>query len=244
MLKYIDQKSDTYMCKHDQSFPETTVIGLTKPHATIMYIVLAILGGIIGFFMPQIGDWISNIPIVPLGDLIETISSYNKFWFRIVSTPLGLGVGIIVAYWFTQELLTIEISNQKVYLNKGNYQPTFAVQDIKYVFSDGKQLVILGKSGMEMTRVEHDEKIKNLAKVFQKHDFPWVDEDPYKEQFRRWVENTPDIPSAVNALMKAREKALQKEDEEDVEDLRNEILKLGFIVRDENTRQYWRRVKK
>ncbi|MEK3889116.1 hypothetical protein MHB53_17290 [Bacillus sp. FSL K6-3431] len=43
--------------------------------------------------------------------------------------------------------------------------------------------------------------------------------------------------------MKAREIALQKKEVDDTKDLLHEIDKLGFVVRDEETRQYWRVVK-
>ena len=52
--------------------------------------------------------------------------------------------------------------------------------------------------------------------------------------------DTPDLPAAVNALLRARERALEDGDHADAADLRREITKLGHVVRTEHHRQYWR----
>jgi hypothetical protein len=54
------------------------------------------------------------------------------------------------------------------------------------------------------------------------------------------VPDTPDLPGAVHALLKAREAALKKRAGRDVAELRDEVQKLGFVVRETATRQYWR----
>lgn len=40
--------------------------------------------------------------------------------------------------------------------------------------------------------------------------------------------------------MKARQKALKEEETDDIEDFRLELAKIGIVVREEGTRQYWR----
>lgn len=46
---------------------------------------------------------------------------------------------------------------------------------------------------------------------------------------------------AAHALLKARHKALQDEEKDDIEEFRLELAQLGIVVRDEGTRQYWRK---
>jgi len=81
------------------------------------------------------------------------------------------------------------------------------------------------------------------AAAFRKHGYPWSDDgDPHRDQYRRWVPDMPDLPASANALLKARELALQKKDKTDAEDLRKELARLGYVVREEGTRQYWRKI--
>jgi cysteinyl-tRNA synthetase len=52
----------------------------------------------------------------------------------------------------------------------------------------------------------------------------------------------PELSPSAHALLKAREKALQDKNEKDIAELRDELAKLGYIVRDEGKRQFWRPV--
>jgi hypothetical protein len=60
-------------------------------------------------------------------------------------------------------------------------------------------------------------------------------------EYRRWVPDTPDLPIGADALLKARQRALDSDQGGDVAELRDELARLGVVVRDEAKRQYWRR---
>jgi hypothetical protein len=51
----------------------------------------------------------------------------------------------------------------------------------------------------------------------------------------------PGLPEGANALLNARTRALAKKQKDDEAELRREVGTLGVVVRDEGTRQYWRR---
>jgi hypothetical protein len=61
------------------------------------------------------------------------------------------------------------------------------------------------------------------------------------DQYRRWVDDLPDLPASANVLLKARARALDKGDGDEAAQLRADLARLGVVVRDENTRQSWRR---
>jgi hypothetical protein len=86
---------------------------------------------------------------------------------------------------------------------------------------------------------------KQIPAAFRTHGYPWSDEgDPHRDEFRRWVKDDPELSPAVNAVLRARSKAFNLGDKgkADVRELRDEVAKLGYVVRDEEKRQYWRAV--
>lgn len=119
---------------------------------------------------------------------------------------------------------------------------TIHSDDIALVFMDHKRLVLLGTAGYELVREEIDEKPVNVEKAFRQHHYEWAaDGDPFKDQYRRWIPDAPDLSQGAHALLKARHKALQDEEKDDIEEFRLELAQLGIVVRDEGTRQYWRK---
>ena len=50
------------------------------------------------------------------------------------------------------------------------------------------------------------------------------------------------MPADANAVFAARQEALKGGDDRDITELREELARLGFVVRDDHKRQYWRRV--
>jgi hypothetical protein len=68
--------------------------------------------------------------------------------------------------------------------------------------------------------------------------------DPRKDEYRRWVEDLPDLPAGANAILKARARALDRGDKEDAAQLRQELGKLGIVVREESKHRFWRRARR
>lgn len=68
--------------------------------------------------------------------------------------------------------------------------------------------------------------------------------DPHKDEYRRWVEDLPELPTGANAILRARAPALERGDTEDAAQLRRELGKLGIVVREEAKRQSWRRTRR
>jgi hypothetical protein len=228
-----------------QTEKNQTVVGYSTLVGISLYGVLGAIGLVTGYFLPMLITWALKLPWMPFEGPLKLINEFNGPWLQYVLAALGLIAGIVVANIAVKETLIVTFTDQELQLVRGEHKRTIARADIDKVFLDGKQLVILGKSGTEIAREKNDESAKKLAKNFSnaaaKHGYPWVPEgDPYKEQYRRWVLDTPDISAAANAVLKAREIALQKKAVKDVDDLRKELMKMGYIIRDEETRQYWR----
>jgi hypothetical protein len=109
------------------------------------------------------------------------------------------------------------------------------------VFLDGKKLVLLDANGAELAREDNDLNGDRLRDAFIGHEYHWrAEDDPYADRFRGWVEDMPGLPPGADALLKARAKALRHDHGGDAAELRDELARLGVVVRDERKRQYYR----
>lgn len=224
---------------------EKSIVGYGVSTKVTLYAGFGVVGLVLGYFLPRIATWALTLKWIPFQGPIELINSFRGPWLDVVLALVGLIAGLSIAYIAIKESLVTMITDQAVQLYKDGHNQAIGRKDIDAVFLDGKQLVIVGVSGHELAREKYEEKPEDMAYAFNQHGYPWSAEgDPYKDQFRRWVADMPDLSAAANALMKAREKALKEKNAEEIKDLRRELAKLDIIVRDEGFRQYWRNVGK
>ncbi len=220
-----------------------TLIGVTKTAVFFLYAALAIIGFAIGYFIPQIAKWALSLPWIPLEGPLRLIT----FFSRVLQLHLSLLFSVCVRGFGSLILLLqccclSKLTDHTVEFIKGKKVQTIHSDDIALVFMDHKRLVLLGTAGYELVREEIDEKPVNVEKAFRQHHYEWAtDGDPFKDQFRRWIPDAPDLSQGAHALLKARHKALQDEEKDDIEEFRLELAQLGIVVRDEGTRQYWRK---
>lgn len=218
-----------------------TIIGIKKTAKCLLYVTLAIIGLLIGYFFHQLAKWALSLPWIPLEGPLRLVASFHGSPVKFITALLGLIAGIWFAHSIIKLLLTVHITDDSVELLKGKHVQTINSEDIALVFIDHKRLVLLGTDGYELAREEIDEKPKIIEQAFKKHYYIWSAEgDPFKDKFRRWVPESPDLSPSAHAILKARQKALKKEETDDIEDFRLELAKIGIVVREEGTRQYWR----
>ncbi|TYS11102.1 DUF308 domain-containing protein [Bacillus subtilis] len=219
-----------------------TFIGVTKTAVYFLYAALAIIGFAIGYFIPQFAKWALSLPWIPFEGPLRLVTSFQGSPAAFITALLGVSAGIWFAHSVIAMLLSVKITNDTVELIKGKKVQTIRSDSIALVFIDHKRLVLLGTAGYELAREEIDEKPVNVEKAFRKHNYEWAaDGDPFKDQFRRWIPDAPDLSPGAHALLKARHKALKDEEKDDVEEFRLELAQMGIVVRDEGIRQYWRK---
>ncbi|MBU5468449.1 hypothetical protein KQI49_16620 [Virgibacillus sp. MSJ-26] len=220
-----------------------TVLGLSKSEKTLIIVVPMVLGGLIGWFIPVIADWLLKLPVVPWEGLIEFIASLNSFWVSITATIIGIVVGILLTLTIFEESLEITITYDNLQLKLGDKVDTIDKKDISAIYIEYKQLIILGKSSNELYRETFETKIDTVRETFRAYKYPWKEKDPFKKEYQRWVLGHPDFPEKLNALLYAREHALKEDIKEDAKHLREDLAKLGVVIRDEKNSQYVRLVK-
>ncbi|MEU6522498.1 hypothetical protein ABZ892_06495 [Streptomyces sp. NPDC046924] len=215
-----------------------TVLGQPALTTLGIYAAFALVGAGVGWLVDVLADWLVTLPWAPLQGPAELVTSLPAPALPAAGAVVGLALGLVAQY----EQLVVRLSDERVALTRKGRQQEFPRDAVATVFRDGGQLVLLGHDGGELTRQECDLDTGRLAEAFAEHGYAWADVDPHRDEFRRWVPGIPGLPEGANALLKARQESLEKKgsSDDDVEELREELARLGVVVRDEKRRQYWR----
>lgn len=219
---------------------ERTVLGLSTLDKILIRVVPPVLGGVLGWFIPAIAKWATSLAWVPFQGPLEIITSFHGPWVVIVTAFLGLIAGIWLSDVAMKESLFIHLSDKEVRFTIHESEQIFKRDEVSAVFMDGKHLVLLGMKGQELYREKPEVNKVQVAEAFVRHGYSWQEGDPFANEYKRWVPDSPELTASVNALFMAREKAIAKDEKEDTADLRQELSKLGITVRDKEKRQYWR----
>ncbi|MCY8381179.1 hypothetical protein [Bacillus haynesii] len=221
---------------------QETIIGLSKIEKALYWIIPPVLGAVLGWFLPVIADWVLTIPIVPFKGPLEFITSLNSFWVSIIAAVIGIVAGLFFSQYIFTEILQVFISDQNVKLLFKEKEEVIEKKDISAIYLEKKDLVVLGHKGTELYREQLESKRALAESAFKHHDYKWADEDPFKNEYQRWVADHPDFPSHINTLLLARERALLDNKHEEAKILRKDLAKLGVVIQDEDKRQYVRMV--
>lgn len=187
---------------------------------------------------------VERIPFLPLDELLLLLRELPEPWTSVAAVTTGVAAGLVLAALCENERPVVRISRADVSFQLGDTGRTAERSGVTAVFRDGKHLVIQDRTGSEVLREEHDLEHEDLAEAFRSQGWPWRDDgDPYAEHFHRWVEGAHGLPPGADAVLRARQRALDKGEKKDLGDLRAELARLGVVVRDEDGRQYWRAVR-
>ncbi|SNY57479.1 YqeB family protein [Paractinoplanes atraurantiacus] len=201
---------------------------------TLVWIVAPALGyGLAALLNLLSGvEWLPG-PFGLIEELPEVVTTY-------VTPALGVVLGLVLAALIDAESLKVQVSTAEVVLTRPGHRRAVPRADIAVVFPDRDRLVLLGRTGQELAREPTLVMSRRVRAAFTEHGVPWADEDPYLAAYRRWVPDLPDISPAANAILAERQKALKSGDEDELRDLREELGRLGIVVRDVKKKQFWR----
>ncbi|MEV5125127.1 hypothetical protein AB0K49_20430 [Streptomyces decoyicus] len=224
--------------ERDPRVDRLTALGRSTWGTVCVYLVCVLAGAGAGWLVGLLADWLVTLPWAPLQGPARLLVSAPGPVLPAAGSVAGLAVGFVVQH----EELVIRLTDECVVLSRKGRNQTFRRDAIATACRDGKHLVLLGHDGGELAREECEVDCGRLAEAFTEHGYAWAAADPHKGEFRRWVPNTPELPYAANAFLKARQVALEKKgpSDDDVRELRAELARLGVVVRDEKRRQYWR----
>lgn len=217
-----------------------TVLNFSKTDKVILWLGFPLIGLVIGWILPSIAKWGSSLPWVPFEGPLKLIASYNGAWVGFITMILGLIAGVILTLLSFHESLEMSIYDDRVILKLRDDEIILKKKDISLVFMDKKQLVLLGIDEKELFRCKQELNKSRVATAFIKHNYLWSDTDPFKNDFKTWVVDCPDLSPAANALLKARKISIEKGDNDEAFQLIKELWKLGVSVKENDNRQYYR----
>ena len=224
---------------------DETVLAPPRWVLLLCWVGLPVLGAGAGWLLKRVASWIAELPWAPLQGPFKLIASAPEPHATIGALAVGGAAGLVLAFLAVLDSTTVTVSAAGVTIRRGDNSAAVGRAAIGAVFLDGDDIIVLGRDGEELAREKYELSAKRAAAAFTAHGLPWhADGDPYRDDYRRWVEDTPDLPPGANAVLKARAKALHKGDREDAEQLRVELGKLGLVIRDEKKRQFWRKYAK
>ncbi|GAB4051951.1 YqeB family protein [Catellatospora paridis] len=219
-----------------------TVVAVPAGERALIAWGFPIAGMALGWLLKAAAGWIAGLSWAPLQGPFKLIAQIPEPWATVGALGLGLVAGLLLVLTAIGERLTVTVRDDAAVLARvDGPSHTVARAGVTSVFVDGKQLVLQGADGWEHARESSDLRPAELRAAFTAHGYPWRDEgDPHRDLFRLWVPDLPGLPDGANALLAARAKALSKREEAESAVLRQELRRLGVLVREEQRRQYWR----
>ena len=198
-------------------------------------------GAALGLLANLVIRLVATLPAGPFHGAFELAAKTPKPQSMIASAVVGALAGTALAYQAIKENLTVAVSAERVVLARRGSVQEIARAPVSAVFVDRKRLVLLGRATEELVSERCELPADRLRHAFRAHGFPWRDDgDPYLGDYRTWAGEVPELPAAVNTLLRIRARALANGDRGDAAELRAELANFGIVVRDERTRQCWR----
>lgn len=217
-----------------------TILEFSRIEKIMIIFTPMILGAIIGWFLPLIAKWILKLPFIPLEKLFIFVSHGNNFWVSIIAMIIGIVAGIISSIVILNESLKVMITDSNIELQTGDNQEIINKNDISSIFIENKTLIILGNHSNELYREIIESKRETTKEAFLYHHYPWKEEDPFINQYKRWVLGHTDFSEQTNALLYARGHALKNDEKDEAKQLRKDLAQLDVVIRDDKNAQYVR----
>ncbi|MGG2464918.1 YqeB family protein [Streptomyces sp. RGM 3693] len=220
-----------------------TVLADSPAVVATVCVLFAAVGACLGWLVRLLAKWLVTLEHAPWQGPARLLTAIPEPWLTIGVLSVGAALGLAVALFGQHEELAVSVSDDEVVLTRRAKPRAFSREAVHRVFRDGKELVLLAADTAELAREGCSLNAQRLAEAFRAHGYAWADGDPHEDEFRRWVPDTPGLPVGANALFTARERALGKSGTaEDARELRDELARLGVVVRDKDKRQFWRLV--
>ena len=179
---------------------------------------------------------------LPLPGWVEKITEIPEPWAFWVALGVGAIGGLVLASLIDAESMTVRLAGAEVVLTRPAHEVTVPRADVAVAFHEKSHLVLLGRTGRELAREPTNLLPRTLETAFTSNGIAWSAADPYDQAYQRWIPQSPDLPAAAHAVFTARQKALKGGDSDDAAELRTELSRLGYVVRDRDKKQYWRQV--
>jgi len=218
-------------------------VTLDKRLAPVFAAVGAVLGFALSFAVGPVVGW-----------MLETVDGAPAPLRLLDQLPFvvllpGLTVAGLIAGWIVfgiwgEEVGEIRVDPDELVLRSGKRRSSYRREEIAEIFLDKDELVLLDPRSRELSRTTSDSGLAaKLSEAFGRFDYPWVGTaDPREELFTRWVDRSRDLQPHVHDLLRSRSRALADGRTGAAEEVRDELLRHGVVVRDRDGEQQYRTV--
>lgn len=224
--------------------PGMTVVKHSFWYHAFLWTAFPLAGAALGWLLAKLPGWIEGTPIPFFSGLIEILDDYSGTIMTLALIAVGVIAGALVALSAYEEVVWVTVTDADVKVAVVDKTKEFKRKQVADVFTDGKTLILLGRDTSELVRQKTDHKSTRLQAAFEAHGYPWRDGDPHEAEFARWVDGVPGLSEHANAILRARQVAIDEDKKDDIVEHREEAAKLGVVVRDTKKRQYWRNAAK
>src|SRR5688572_5487750 len=179
----------------------------------MIWLGFPLVGAAAGWGLQAAAGWVAELKWAPFQGPFKLVASIDQPWATIGALVLGAIAGVVVALFAAADVLTVRVSGDTVAVSRGGKPAReFQREQVTGVFQDAKHLVLLGAGTGELLREKHDVTEAHVRQAFETHGWPWLPGgDPHAGQYRRFVDDDPDLPPAANAMLKARAVAVSKD---------------------------------
>lgn len=223
------------------------IVGMNRVEKYLCIVSLLAGGAVLGYFFKRILEWVNRIGIFSddskisfITKITNTLHSALGGWATLFFMMLGLLLGLYIIVILLKESPTVTVTEHLIEVKSHAETFTYTFDEIKNIYYDKNQLVIVSMSGHELLRKSYEINKNNLENALQDYKYPFSFQDPYEGVFKKWSADFNELSTAQNALLKAREVAKKHEDYEEVDKLARELSKLNIVVKDKGNKQYWR----
>lgn len=208
----------------------------------LVWLIVPLLGAGLLLGLDRLIDVVLRLDWVPWRGAMELVQRVPEPWDTVGPLVLGLVLGLVLAGLVDAESLTVRVGLGEVELTRPGVRKVVPLAEVATAFLEKDKLVLLGRTGREMAREPCHLSAGRLEPALRGHGIAWAERDPYEDAYRRWIPDSPEVPQAAGAVFAARQRALDKGDEGDAAELREELAGHGYVVRDKRKKQYWRQV--
>ncbi|MCM3398131.1 hypothetical protein M3638_09880 [Oceanobacillus profundus] len=209
----------------------------------LLIIVSPILSGIIGWFLPRLLEIVKRIPLFADSKFIELFNFINPFWLSVIFMFIGVIVGILFSLTIYSEALKMRITSESIHISKDDQEKQITKSNVKAVFVDKRQVVVIDQADREWLRETSDINPGKIKDTFLMHNFPWLEQDPYKQEYSLWKLEDERFSSSVNTILYERRNAIREGNTKKVKHLRKDLNELGVFVKDQGEDQFVRSIK-
>jgi hypothetical protein len=225
-----------------------TLLTMPRTERRVMWVGLPLAGVVLSLLLPMLARWLLDVSNgLPLKPVFWFLGEIDDWWKVLTSAAVGALVGIGAAAAAAKRTVTVSVGDDDVVVvmgaGDGDRRRTVARAEVEAIFLDGRNIVVQGADSRRLISARLDASRPAIAQAFRERGYRWLEKDPNDGEYRRWRPEGDELPAEVNAVLAARAAALRKRSTAEAHDLAEALHRLGYDVREDGTRQDWRRLK-